>query len=96
MNNQVLSIEQCKELIELGIDMSNASMCYFIGAIEELFPIYGPVEYSEHEYIPTFTLQDILILLEPYHRLMVIRREPDEWVDSAFELLKFQYKDRNN
>lgn len=66
MNNQVLSIEQCKELVSKGIDMSNASMCYFIGAIEELLPIYGPVEYSENEYVPTFTLQDILEMLPSY------------------------------
>lgn len=28
MNNQVLSINQCRELVALGLDMSDASMCY--------------------------------------------------------------------
>lgn len=116
MQNQVLSIEQMQELIELGIDTSKASAFYY--------PNYG--EYHEHpitkkyvhdiksynphpsfvngdrtlkdlnpDLFPAFTLQDILTLLEPYHRLMVIRHEPNGWIDSAFELLKFQYKDRN-
>lgn len=104
MINQVLSIEQMQELQDKGLDCSNASM-YWIKLIEtkKADPILVPKQSKEalhiiyceldvDELISTFTLQDILTLLEPYHRLMVIRREPDEWLDSAFELLKFQLR----
>ena len=63
MNNQVLSIEQMRELKELGIDTSKVSMCWFIGVTPDLLPIYSPTEYVENKYIPTFTLQDILEIL---------------------------------
>lgn len=63
MRNQVLSIKQMQELKELGIDTSKASMCWFIGATPDLLPIYSPIEYVENEYIPTFTLYDILEML---------------------------------
>lgn len=74
MNIQVLSIEQCKELIELGIDMSNASCVWwnFFGGFSITFLNNGrePITleekktvYGDENVIPTFTLQDILEML---------------------------------
>lgn len=113
MKDQVLSIEQMRELIDLGIDTSKASIFWhhnvkdgkgndisknttpylsFNSFPRDIFQELGVTV----NIIPTFTLQDILTLLEPYHRLMVVRHEPNEWIDSAFELLKFQYRNRNS
>lgn len=42
MSNQVLSIEQCKELVSMGIDMSNASAMW----IADLDLEYNPVSWK--------------------------------------------------
>lgn len=69
MNNQVLSIEHTQELIELGIDTSNASMCWAkcarINSNKE-WESYWHLQLNEESHgttVPTFTLQDILEIL---------------------------------
>lgn len=66
---QVLSIDQMKHLQELGLDTSDASMCWcsFIGNIDEEWEleIYEDVINQKRdstfwEIVPTYTLQDIL------------------------------------
>lgn len=72
---QVLSIDQMKHLQELGLDTSDASMCWcsFIGNIDEEWEleIYEDVinqkrDSSFWEIVPTYTLQDILDKLPHY------------------------------
>lgn len=67
-SKQVLSIEQMQHLQELGLDTSNASMCWVIDCnyanhlkIHDLFAYNA----TDEKVIPSFTLQDILELL-PY------------------------------
>ena len=71
-SKQVLSIEQMKQLQELGIDTSDASMCYccFYGNIKEEWEleIYEDVINQKRdstfwEIVPTYTFQDIIELL---------------------------------
>lgn len=72
MGNQVLSIEQMQELKDLGIDISNASMCWF-GCADgnDIYPYNKTFRKCFEEHLdtiplvltPTFTLQDILNIL---------------------------------
>jgi len=66
MKNQVLSIDQMNYLKELGIDTSNASMCWVkegsIGSELKLFSIDN-VKSPSLEKEETFTLMDLLRLL---------------------------------
>lgn len=66
MKQQVLSIEQMKHLQELGLDTSNASMCWTNfdneTAVLSVHDEYC-YEMSALQSTPTFTLQDILELL---------------------------------
>lgn len=69
MNKHVLSIEEMRELKELGINTSKASMCWntydsFLIANDE--NLKDSFNYSDDDWIPTFTLQDILTLLPTY------------------------------
>lgn len=73
-SKQVLSIEQMNHLQELGLDTSDASMCWcsFIGNIDEEWEleIYEDVINQKRdstfwEIVPTYTLQDILGKLPP-------------------------------
>lgn len=64
MEKQVLSIDQCKELVALGLDMSDASMCYIEDSILPYDESTHKIEdMMGYESIPTFTLQDILEIL---------------------------------
>lgn len=69
MKDQVLSIEQMQELIELGIDTSKASMCWITTRTPYDFNVYDVEIYKSYykkgneAVIPTFTLQDILEML---------------------------------
>lgn len=78
MKNQVLSINQMQELINLGIDTSKASMCWSKFKYDSNFTIQAMSKnmfeeeirnldliYTPYDYIiiPTFTLQDILEIL---------------------------------
>lgn len=60
MEEQVLSVEQMRELIGLGVDTSKASI-YWVNNGEIYIPCikYESFEMDEST-IPTFTLQDIL------------------------------------
>lgn len=72
MKKQVLSISQMQELIELGIDVSKASMCW-IGCADgnDVYPYNSTFKdiFENHKetipsvLTPTFTLQDILEIL---------------------------------
>lgn len=71
MNSQVLSIAQIQELIELGIDISKASMYRTVIKMDSIpsevivskdYATYW-MENSNIELTPTFTLQDILEML---------------------------------
>lgn len=74
MSNQVLDIEQMKHLKELGVDTNKATMCWkrnireVIGVnLALVFNVKNEFrDYKRFEYIPCFTLQDILDLL-PTH-----------------------------
>lgn len=72
MKEQVLSIEQMKELIDMGFDISKASMCW-IGCSDEngVLPYSSTFKEIFNKHLdtipkvltPTFTLQDILNIL---------------------------------
>lgn len=69
MEKQVLSVEQMQELIDMGIDMSKASMCWNYNdenSYQALVINYTHSPYIENEIIPTFTLNDILNMLPKY------------------------------
>lgn len=61
MNNQVLSIKEMQELIDMGIDVSKASMYWYDSCGEYICsPNYNDIT---SDCIPAFTLQDILCIL---------------------------------
>lgn len=79
MKEQVLSIEQMQELIDMGVDVSKASIYWSVnkvnarGSKSDLMPPFLTfsktnltVGWASFEYIPTFTLQDILEMLIKY------------------------------
>lgn len=69
MNEQVLTIEQCKELITLGVDMSKASMCW-----------YGKIHFDTNDdikYIPEYSLGTN----EFYSALYAEHPDPDDAVE---------------
>lgn len=81
MGKQALSISQMQELQELGIDISNASMCWIrctdgnkvFPYIPKFRDIFENRRESLHDVItPTFSLQDILEML------------PREWEIGAY------------
>lgn len=80
MKQVVLLIEQMRHLQDLGLDTSDASMFYDESG--------GISDYQTD--IPTYTLQDILLHLTPLHRQIVMRYEPDELLQVAYEKLVFQ------
>lgn len=66
MKEQVLSIEQMQELIKLGINTSKASMCwntYDSFLIENNSDLKDAFNYSDDDWVPTFSIQDILEIL---------------------------------
>ena len=60
LKDQFLSLEQAKELQELGIDFSNSSMGFFKG---ELKFDYFPVGNKSTEHIPTLSVAEMLEML---------------------------------
>lgn len=67
MEQYVLLVEQCRELVQLGLDMNNAKLCWVKDAENDLYvnflDEYGP-EYCT--VFPTYTLEEILNIL-PQH-----------------------------
>ena len=65
MKDQVLSIEQMQKLKELGVDASKASMTWFRGgeSIDYDLGIYSKSISGLYEFVPTFTLQDMIELM---------------------------------
>lgn len=90
-SKQVLSIDQMKHLRELGLDTSDASMCWcyvlsYKNAKCEL-EIYEDVINQKRdsafwEIIPTYTLQDILDKLPPFigNNTLTLQRHGDKWM----------------
>lgn len=79
MENKALTIEQMRELIDMGIDVSKASIYWSVNKVNargrksDLMPPFltfhknnQVVGLASFEYIPTFTLQDILDMLPKY------------------------------
>lgn len=65
MKDQVLTPDQCQELISLEMNMSHASCCWCRVPIPsregyEWVLLPEPLGKNDKDYIPTFTLQDIL------------------------------------
>lgn len=72
MSKNVLSIEQMKNLEELGVDASDASMCYVVDNSNSFKPILC-IKGKENEYldsdsyiVPAFTLSDLMEFLPNY------------------------------
>lgn len=66
MKDQVLSIEQMKHLYELGVDTSNASMCWVNDPEgNRMIEVHDEFcyEMSCLDPVPTFTLQDMLEIM---------------------------------
>ena len=65
MNKQTLSISQMEHLQSLGLDTSNASMCWTTFNCDTILSVHDEYCYESSSIhpIPTFTLQDILDLL---------------------------------
>ena len=57
IENQVLSIEQMKHLQELGVDTSDASMCW---AGNDVVPNNGAAFDLGYDGIPTYTIGDLI------------------------------------
>ena len=57
IQEQVLSIEQMKHLQELGVDTSNASMCW---AGNDVVPNNGAAFDLGYDGIPTYTIGDLI------------------------------------
>ena len=57
IENQVLSIEQMKHLKELGVDTSDASMCW---AGNDVVPNNGAAFDLGYDGIPTYTIGDLI------------------------------------
>ena len=62
IEEQVLSIEQMKHLQELGVDTSDASMCWVVGedADEEEWYLIIPNNFLLPYNIPTYTIGDLI------------------------------------
>ena len=71
INEQVLSIEQMKHLQELGVDTSDASMCWVAGedADEVEWNLIIPNNFLLPYNIPTYTIGDLIEKL-PKHFYM--------------------------
>lgn len=72
MSKQVLSIEQMRQLQDIGVDTKDASMCYVIDSSKSFKPILC-ISGNESEYldadsyiVPAFTLSDLVEFLPNY------------------------------
>ena len=89
MEDQVLSIEQMKVLVNIGVDDSKASMCHTIfnnnGKIEKDLVIYSDylVQIWVSDSTPTFTSHDLIMLLPDR---ITIKSNGDEEKDENYKL----------
>lgn len=89
MEDQVLSIEQMKVLVNIGVDDSKASMCHTIfnnnGKIEKDLVIYSDylVQIWVSDSTPTFTTHDLIMLLPDR---ITIKSNGDEEKDENYKL----------
>ena len=94
---KVLSIEQMTRLKELGVDTSNASMCYISKYTscdfddgDEIVVVCNDFNKKLHnEFGPAFTLQDIIELL-PIENIDIRRNCHEKWVISYKDEITFK------
>ena len=93
IEEQVLSIEQMKHLQELGVDTSNASMCW---AGNDVVPNNGSAFDLGYDGIPTYTIGDLIEKLPKHinswndNRLVI---DGDEDADYWYVVYKNRYED---
>ena len=98
IEEQVLSIEQMKHLQELGVDTSDASMCWVAGedADEEEWNLIIPNNFLLPYNIPTYTIGDLIEKLPKHingwndNRLVI---DGDEDADYWYVVYKNRYED---
>ena len=92
IEEQVLSIEQMQHLQELGVDISDASMCWVAGGNtftdEEEWNLCIPNRYLLPYNIPTYTIGDLIEKLpktiEIYHLMIDWNLMKIEYTDEFF------------
>ena len=93
IEEQVLSIEQMKHLQELGVDTSDASMCW---AGNDVAPNDGAAFDLGYDGIPTYTIGDLIEKLPKHingwndNRLVI---DGDEDADYWYVVYKNRYED---
>ena len=93
IEEQVLSIEQMKHLQELGVDTSDASMCW---AGNDVVPNNGAAFDLGYDGIPTYTIGDLIEKLPKHingwndNRLVI---DGDEDADYWYVVYKNRYED---
>lgn len=93
IEEQVLSIEQMKHLQELGVDTSDASMCW---AGNDVVPNNGSAFDLGYDGIPTYTIGDLIEKLPKHingwndNRLVI---DGDEDADYWYVVYKNRYED---
>lgn len=98
IEEQVLSIEQMKHLQELGVDTSDASMCWVAGedADEGEWNLIIPNNFLLPYNIPTYTIGDLIEKLPKHingwndNRLVI---DGDEDADYWYVVYKNRYED---
>ena len=93
IEEQVLSLEQMKHLQELGVDTSDASMCW---AGNDVVPNNGAAFDLGYDGIPTYTIGDLIEKLPKHingwndNRIVI---EGDENADYWYVVYKNRYED---
>mgnify|MGYP000864632500 CR=1 FL=1 len=96
MENQVLSIEQMKRLIELGVNTSKASLFWCVVETKGCLPFLILTDRVDClELVPTFTLQDMLAIMPKEIEFKVDRyRKPVDCtlqIDAASDCIYYEY-----
>ena len=101
IEEQVLSIEQMKHLQELGVDTSDASMCWLDFEDNEPMEVVVFIPevvlgYTIHKFYPTYSIGDLIEKLPKHidswndNRIVI---EGDEDVDYWYAVYKNRYED---
>lgn len=98
MTKQVLSIEQMQLLQELGIDITNASVCWYKPDYDtEYFEMFGILNKKEltsgEDCIPAYTLQDVLDAMTRWE--INDGFCPRITIDLSERLIRYHYKDKD-